>query len=484
MARHGDRWLVLIVAVVAIGITAGCKKDAEVDEAEPGQATAGGEAPGDTEQPPGSAEPGEDDGGTGTEAGDASGDGAGGEGDEADAAPSPWGKTRAEQCKPPSRKSIGASARTAIDQGVRAAREGNVEGARAAFRQALEADANAYEAAHNLGVLADRAGQSSQALEHYRQALRIQPDYEKAARGVVAIHLRRGDVDEARRFMDAVASQFRANLELQAIHAETLVKAGRFDDAWKAARRALECDERFVPAMVALVKASLKQEREELAESVLDQALGITDRNAELHYLKAQMLLDEEGRLREALKHLRRAVELRPTYLEARMALGVQLLHGGNYEEALEQFQAAERLAPEMVAVHLNLGDAYRATQQWTKAKEVLDRVLQMDPDLAEAHFNLALMYMVAGEEYPELDALQALQKAKEEFQKYRDLMGPRLPRDDPSEQYLEDLGRQVERTKRRLERERAQQEREAERSARQDAEGEGDAADDEGGEP
>jgi len=149
------------------------------------------------------------------------------------------------------------------------------------------------------------------------------------------------------------------------------------------------------------------------------------------------------------------------------MSLGIAQLAGGNYQQALQNFQAAARLAPTLVAVHLNLGDAYRATKQWQQAKASFDKALQMDANLAQAHFNLGLMYMTAGAEFPGLDELQALQKAKEEFTRYRNQMGSRLPRDDISEQYLTDLNRQIERTQRRLERERARAEQEAERGAR-----------------
>ncbi|MEM7609749.1 MAG: tetratricopeptide repeat protein, partial [Myxococcota bacterium] len=237
---------------------------------------------------------------------------------------------------------------------------------------------------------------------------------------------------------------------------------------WDSARRALRCDERFVPALTALVKASLRQGREELAQSILDQALAVDDENAELHFLKGTMLRGEAGRSGDALNEFRRAVQLRPDYTDARMALGLALLAGGNYQEALQNFQAAANLAPQLVAVHLNLADAYRATKQWTKAKQSFDQALRMDANLAQAHFNMGLMYMAAGADYPELDELGALRQAREEFRRYRDMMGPRLGRNDPSEQYLSDLDRQISRTERRIERERRRAEMEAERGVQE----------------
>ena len=83
-------------------------------------------------------------------------------------------------------------------------------------------------------------------------------------------------------------------------------------------------------------------------------------------------------------------------------------------------------------------------------------------------------MYMTAGPEFPGLDMLGALGKAREEFGRYRSMRGAKLKRDDPSEQYLEDIEKRITREKRRIKREKARAEREAKRAARKAAEAEG----------
>ena len=467
-------WLVGLGVFLTLGSgpLTGCGDDEEDTVAEGGETTAGGEE-GTAGGGGGSGEDaaGWDDdpaGGGGTGAGATAGGSAAGGGEEGTGAASPWGATRAEQCRPPQRPAMSGAAQGAFDQGVRAAASGNDGQAQQQFQAALSADRNAYKAAYNLGVLADRAGNAGQAMEFYRQALRILPGYEAAAEGMVSIYIRRGAVPDAVSFVQPIAQQNPRNLALQALYAEVLVHAGRYDQAWEAARTALRCDERYVPALTALVKASLKQGRRELAESILEQALAIEETNAELHYIQGTLYREDDARFRDALREFTRAVELRPDFAEARMQLGIAQLAGGNYSEALQNFQVAARLAPTLVAVHLNLGDAYRATKQWQRAKASFDKALSMDANLAQAHFNLGLMYMVAGGEYPGMDELQALQKSKESFTRYRNMMGSRLPRDDISQQYLADIDRQIERTQRRLEREAAAAQRGEERGARE----------------
>ena len=376
--------------------------------------------------------------------------------------PNRWGARDNEACRPAARPPMSAAAQTNIQRGVSSANANDVDAARTAFMAALSSDPRSYHAAFNLGVLADRAGNETQAMEYYRQALRIQEDYEHAVRGLVAIHIRRGDRTGALTLVEPLARRFGSNLELQAIHAEVLVQNQRYEQAWDAARRALRCDERFVPALRALVKASLAQDRKELAASILANALSAAPNDAELHYLNAQILSRESGRAREQVAALERAVELRPSYSEARMELGTMLLRSGNYTGALAQFEAVSRLNPTLPAVHLNLGDAYRSLRRWTEAKASYDRVVASSPNMPEVHFNLGLMYRAAGAEFPGLDLIQSLQRARESFARYRNLMGPRLARTDPSEQYLSEIDRAISRAQRAAE----EEAREAERAA------------------
>lgn len=408
----------------------GCKGKSE--SAPSSETTAGGEAP----------------------AGAASDPGAEQRGDASAEAQSPWGATRAEQCRRPARPAISSKAKKTFDEGLRAAATNDINLAETSFEQALKRDPDAYPALYNLGVLADRAGNEGDAINYYRRALRVLPDYEAAARGITTIQIRRRQVQDAVATVEPLANEYRANLEMQALYAEVLVEARRLDEAWMAARRALKCDERFVPALVALVKASRAQGRDELADSILEQAMQVDPGVAELYFLQGEKLKAEPGRLREAMAAYERAVELRPSYAEARMALGIQLLAGGNYPGALSHFQAAERLVPTLPAVHVNLGDAYRATKQWTEAQRAYRRSLELQGNLPEAHYGLGLLFLTAAGDFPGLDELSAYEKAVDEFKTYRGEMGPRLAKDDQSEEYLRDLDRMIKRVRRRMERE------------------------------
>jgi tetratricopeptide (TPR) repeat protein len=366
----------------------------------------------------------------------------------------------------PPRRPISGNAKEAYQRGVAASRSGNDAAAKSAFEEALNQDNRSYQAAYNLGVLADRKGKENDAIQYYRRALIFQPDCELAVQGLVNIQLRHGSIKQAITIAEPLAQKYQQNLYLQAIYANVLIQGGALDQAEQVVRNALRQDERFVPAMIALIKSSRERGRDELADSILTQALAIDGKNAELYFIKGKMAQKDEH-LADAMKSFEQAVQLRPDYAEARIALGIQYLAAGNYQQALDQFLITAKLAPELVAVHLNLGDAYRAMKQWADAKKEFDTALHMKPDLPEAHFNLALLYMSAGANFPGLDTLSAANKAINEFNNYRQLMGSKLKRDDISQSYITDLQRSIQREQQRIEREKAKADREKERDAR-----------------
>jgi len=330
-------------------------------------------------------------------------------------------------------------------------------------------NAASFQAEYNAGVMADRNGAPDEAMQHYAKALQVQPDYEAAVQGTVNILLRRGTPESAVQYVDPIANKWQRNLYLQAIYADVLVRADRVDEAERVARRALSRDERFVPAILALSKASARRGRKELADSMLDQAREIDANNPEVQFMLGKKY-QRDGDLANALAAYRRAVELNPDYAEARMALGIQFMASGNYNEAVEQFEATSKLVPTLVQAHLNLGDAYRAMQRWQDAKREFDKALRMQTQLPEAHYNLALMYMSAGANFPGLTLLDALDRSLTEFNTYRSQVGPKLPPGDASGTYMTDVQRQIDREKKRIEREKTKAAKDAQRAPREGA--------------
>jgi tetratricopeptide (TPR) repeat protein len=97
------------------------------------------------------------------------------------------------------------------------------------------------------------------------------------------------------------------------------------------------------------------------------------------------MVLIEKGRVAEAVEHYRAALALAPELLEARLALGVQLMNLGRPGEATEHLEAAVRLKPGYLPSYCYLALALERQGKFEQALRQYARVLQLDPDSAPA---------------------------------------------------------------------------------------------------
>ena len=91
----------------------------------------------------------------------------------------------------------------------------------------------------------------------------------------------------------------------------------------------------------------------------------------------------------EAAQSYRRAVRVRPAFVEAHNNLGVVLGEMGRGNEAVSSYRCALDAEPDFAEAHLNLGNALSGLGQLVEAAESYRRARQSKPDLAEAHNRL-----------------------------------------------------------------------------------------------
>ena len=78
------------------------------------------------------------------------------------------------------------------------------------------------------------------------------------------------------------------------------------------------------------------------------------------------------GKTEEAIAHLRKAIEIYPSYLMARNDLGTQLLAEGKLAEAEDQLREAVKIGPKAFNPKLNLGIVLVQQQKFAEATTVL----------------------------------------------------------------------------------------------------------------
>jgi Flp pilus assembly protein TadD len=248
--------------------------------------------------------------------------------------------------------------------------------------------------------------------------------------------------------------------------ADKLLHSAHYTEAIQQAKLALGRDEKYTPAMVIMAKAYFYQNKYELATAIIDIAKSIDANCSECYNLLGFIALQKSPPDRiSATAAFKKATELKSDYGAAWNNLAAQYLFAKNYDGALDAAQRAAQLTPSFAKAHLNLGSAYRGKGQYTDAEKEYKKALDLQPNYPDALFNLGILYLDA-KEMPGTDLVGKENAAITWLQRYKQSAGSRLPKDDPSDQYMADARKEIDRENKRLERLKKQQERDKAKGA------------------
>ncbi len=241
--------------------------------------------------------------------------------------------------------------------------------------------------------------------------------------------------------------------------AQDLLGKGRYEDAIRQSKLALARDERYVPAMVVMAKAYYHLRKFELAGSIIDIAKSIDANNAECNNLLGFLALENNDRI-SATAAFKKATESDGNFGPGWLNLCAQYLAAKNYDGAVDSGERAAKLMPNSARAHLNLGSAYRGKQRYAEAEKEYKQASVLDGSLADAWFNLGILYLDAKEMPGVPDLVAKLNISISHFNRYKQLAGYKITKDDPADTYLNDCRTQIDREQKRLERMKKQQDR------------------------
>lgn len=124
------------------------------------------------------------------------------------------------------------------------------------------------------------------------------------------------------------------------------------------------------------------------AETVFSRAVSVSPANYLAEYNLGSTLI-RNGKPAEAVPHLRKALNLRPNYVDALNNLGYALQDLGQVEEAKRAFIAVIHLRPQSAEAYNNLGVALINEGRFKEAEGYLRTVVRLQPSSGAAHNNL-----------------------------------------------------------------------------------------------
>lgn len=343
----------------------------------------------------------------------------------------------------PERAAMSASAQQAYAAGMQAFELGDLEGARAQFTRATQADSRAYQAFYSLGVVEERLNQTADALASYRQATVIRDDYEPAIFAYAVLLARSGKAEQAVEYLNGRLAAMPKSAPVSAALGEVKSIQGDSAAAQRLEQEALKNDPDYAPAMIALARDHYRARRLDLALYTLRAILDgygpenppRDKNNAEARLLRG-LILKEQGNRPAAIDELQKALKLRPDLVEARVQLGAYMLESGNATDAAPLLEGAIRYDHDNVLAHLNLGDAYRLLGKTGEARRELEWVQKADAQLAQVHYNLGLLYLFS-QSVPGVTPAQAVDRAIQELEQYKKMRPRQAGSNDDTDELI-----------------------------------------------
>lgn len=320
--------------------------------------------------------------------------------------------------------------------------ESACRGAAERFESVAKSHGNLVAAQFMAGLSYHRCNLIKDAEAAYQAASRMKGDATKIAMALSnlgEIYYRAGKYDGAKQYWESAIKAngklVAARINLASLELEQMRKVGEKDSKWKT----LEEDARFnlsnvlgvdsdnvsaytVYGLIYMEGHKRNKNRLDLAKLLLDEGKKRNEKYAPLQNAYG-LLYMHRGALSLALQHFQAAVELDPSFAEARMNVGLTTLGFRNYEVAKAQCSKTIELQPTNYDAHNCLGAALRGLKDLDGAEAAYKKAKDLDPKRGEAYYNLAVLYKdFRASKQDDLKAsLTTYQTAKDYFRQFLD---------------------------------------------------------------
>jgi predicted TPR repeat methyltransferase len=142
------------------------------------------------------------------------------------------------------------------------------------------------------------------------------------------------------------------------------------------------------------------------AEAACRKALSLNSRYAPAHVNLAEQF-KRRGRPRDALEHLKAALQITPGFEPTRVSFGDVLMDLGETQAAVDLFRELAAMSASPAHILVRLGIALRTLGDMTGAIEACHRAVELAPQVPEAHYHLAESLVMAHRAPEALDHLK-----------------------------------------------------------------------------
>ena len=294
-----------------------------------------------------------------------------------------------------------------LAQAMRLHQAGDLIGAIAAYRAALDVDPKRGDARSNLGAAYVRLGRFDEAIEQYKQALQSAPADPAIQFNLGLAYYKAAQIPDAVPLFESVVATAPDNQGAVLLLGDSLLQMGENQRVVDLLLPRAQAFSENLAFGYIVGTALLHLDRRDEAQTYLDRIFNAGE-SAESHLLLGTVLLRSKKFL-EAIDELKRAVELNPQLPSVRASYAEALIGAGNSEAAIVELQRALRANPNDFEANLQLGMLRARDQQYDDALVYITRALKLRPRDRAARFNMANIQLSMGKAEEALVLLEPL---------------------------------------------------------------------------
>jgi GT2 family glycosyltransferase/tetratricopeptide (TPR) repeat protein len=220
-----------------------------------------------------------------------------------------------------------------------------------------------FKTRHNLAMLAEEMGDLAEAERQWREVVREVPRYRQGWRGLGAILLKCGRINEAEGLAQELTNNEALRIEGLLLQVWTAQARGDSDLAREVLARAVTEGPDDLDTLRTRCQFCLEHGTPEETEGALKSLLERDPQDASSHH-NLGTLLTRVGRSDEAIQAYRQSLRYRPNYALTYLNLGRTLKQTGRLSEAATAFEHVLRLVPHDYGLRDELARLVHAARQ------------------------------------------------------------------------------------------------------------------------
>ena len=251
------------------------------------------------------------------------------------------------------------------------------------------------------------AGETDAAQSLFAKVLKVEPRNAVALYSLAAIESGKLNFDKALKFIQPVTVSHPNFAQAHLAKSVILFNLGKFDEAYKAALKAIHLEPSLPTAQEHLETVKVAQSLQANPSAKLATSDIPIDPN--LHALTQQAIaLQGQAKHNEALEILQQALLINNNDFASLYSMGISLGATGKKMEALDCFIRAAEVAPQLALAHFAKAQSYADIGLSDDALVCFDKAIEVDPSYTQAYTNKAALLQAINRHHDALLTLVA----------------------------------------------------------------------------